>query len=131
VRENETLRKKIPMRKSEMKRRAIFIGLCYLSLAISLLLFYICRIMDGKAVFDPKIIFLVVAIIVLGAFRASRAIDRKDTAVIGVLVGSVGIPMILLWIYLTVSMFALTVMLPCQIIQTTALIVTYCKWVAK
>jgi hypothetical protein len=123
--------KKIPMRKSEMKRRAIFIGLCYLSLAISLLLFYICRIMDGKAVFDPKIIFLVVAIIVLGAFRASRAIDRKDTAVIGVLVGSVGIPMILLWIYLTVSMFALTVMLPCQIIQTTALIVTYCKWVAK
>ena len=123
--------KKIPMRKSEMKRRAIFIGLCFLSLVISLLLFYICRIMDGKAVFDPKIIFLVVAIIVLGAFRASRAIDRKDTAVIGVLVGSVGIPMILLWIYLTVSMFALTVMLPCQIIQTTALIVTYCKWVAK
>ena len=123
--------KKIPMRKSEMKRRAIFIGLCFLSLVISLLLFYICRIMDGKDVLDPKIIFLVVAIIVLGAFRASRAIDRKDTAVIGVLVGSVGIPMILLWIYLTVSMFALTVMLPCQIIQTTALIVTYCKWVAK
>lgn len=123
--------KKILVGKSEMKRRAIFIGLCYLSLAISVLMFYICRIMDVKAELDLKIILFVVAIIVLGIFRAARAIDRRDTAVIVVLVGSVGIPVILLWVNLTVSMFALTVMLPCQIIQTTALIVTYCKWVAK
>ena len=123
--------KKIPMRKPEMKRRAIFIGLCFLSLAINVLLLCVCQTMISNAEFDPKILFGVLAIVVYGIFRAEQSVRRSDPSVIGVFIGTAVISLICVGTCIKISLYAGALTFAFMSVQIAALLITYFKWVTN
>ena len=114
--------------KSPQKECYVFKILCYFSIAINLLMFFILDSKINEVDFTVDAIFLVLFLAVEGFDRGYIAIMRKDFAVWPTFIGTVIVStVIIIEAYRNISIGSAILILFCLIIQCLLLIVLYCK----